>query len=300
MDLESAGGPASPTEGRGGRQDRDDSLSDVIDKIHSVASQIASTAEAAKLKIPDAHKTVQACASLAGRLSGVVETLTDAHSTLSNELAQIPPNTQNNERTDGDGRLVRWLYNIHDEASKAAYLSKAVSAGDGKGSQVGASPAAAAAASSGGFSEDSSFLPSYRTHRKYLLQKVTRAPTAIICTLPIHLSHSDRCGQLRPDWFRSACWALATSRGEVDRHCQLRQGCRCGVRERPSRHKQNDARRNEEAEAHRQLRIAAQWRSHRQSPSSSGSSSCLLVTGSAHAWPPAQLLGGSTGARDGV
>mmetsp|Transcript_42623 Transcript_42623/g.106436 ORF Transcript_42623/g.106436 Transcript_42623/m.106436 type:complete len:242 (-) Transcript_42623:474-1199(-) len=240
MDLESAGGPASPTEGRGGRQDRDDSLSDVIDKIHSVASQIASTAEAAKLKIPDAHKTVQACASLAGRLSGVVETLTDAHSTLSNELAQIPPNTQNNERTDGDGRLVRWLYNIHDEASKAAYLSKAVSAGDGKGSQVGASPAAAAAASSGGatckpkpthsphscccmcggFSEDSSFLPSYRTHRKYLLQKVTRAPTAIICTLPIHLSHSDvsvcvgaeqshkrwtafdafnqRCGQLRP------------------------------------------------------------------------------------------------------
>ncbi|CEM10914.1 unnamed protein product [Vitrella brassicaformis CCMP3155] len=151
MDSSSDGGPAASRGKEGGGLYGDkDSLRDVIDQIHSVTSRMAAKTEAADLQISDAESNTEACVSLAARLSGVLETLTDADSTLSNELAQIPPDAQNKERTDGDGRLVRWLYNIHDEASKAAYLSKAVSAGDGKGSQVGASPAAAAAASSGG------------------------------------------------------------------------------------------------------------------------------------------------------
>ncbi|CEM10960.1 unnamed protein product [Vitrella brassicaformis CCMP3155] len=153
MDTSSDGGPAASRGKEGGGVNGDkDSLRDVIDQIHSVTSRMAAKTEAADLQISDADSNTEACVSLAARLSGLLETLTDADSTLSNELAQIPPNTQNKERKDGDGRLVRWLYNIHDEASKAVYLSKAVSAGDGKGSQVGASPAAAAAASSGGAS----------------------------------------------------------------------------------------------------------------------------------------------------
>jgi len=155
--------PADPGGGRGGGSSGDGSLRDVIDQIYAVSCQMAASSEAAKLKIPQTDENKEACASLAGRLSGVLKTLTDANATLSTELTQIP-SEQVTHRKDGDRKGFRWLYNVNDrraagvsessdETDKAAQQSKAVSTGDGKRSRVGTSQAAAAvAASSGGAS----------------------------------------------------------------------------------------------------------------------------------------------------
>ncbi|CEL95953.1 unnamed protein product [Vitrella brassicaformis CCMP3155] len=135
MDISSDGGPAPSRGGQG-----DGSLRDVIDQIHSVASHIAASSEAAKLKVPaDAGNDTQACVSLIDRLSDVLKTLSDADSRFSNELLQIPT-------TDARMATAR--------ASGGCTMSTTdppVSTGDGKRSRVGTSQAAAvAAASSGG------------------------------------------------------------------------------------------------------------------------------------------------------
>jgi len=157
VDVSSDGGPAPSRGEEGDGSDGNGSLRNIIDKIHSVASNIAASTEVAKVKIANADSNTQACVSLAGRLSGVLKTLTDVDSMLSDELAQIPTARHSTKRKDGDRKTFRWLYNVNDvgssvsessgETDRAAHQSKAVSVGDGKRSRVGtSSPAAAAAA----------------------------------------------------------------------------------------------------------------------------------------------------------
>ncbi|CEM16638.1 unnamed protein product [Vitrella brassicaformis CCMP3155] len=159
MDVSSDGGPAPSRGEEGGGSGGDkDSLRDVIDKIHSVTSRMAESSQAAKVRIAHADSNKQGCATLAGRLSGVLKTLTDVDSMLSDELAQIPSVDHNTTRKGGDRKTFRWLYNVSDsrtagvsessdETDRAAQHSKAVSVGDGKRSRVGtSSPAAAGAA----------------------------------------------------------------------------------------------------------------------------------------------------------
>ncbi|CEL95907.1 unnamed protein product [Vitrella brassicaformis CCMP3155] len=106
-------GPAAPKGGRGGGADGDGSLRDALDKIHLIASQMASRTEEAKQRIPDGNKNTEANASLTGRLYDLLKPLTEFDSTLSNELAQMP-SVRSIRRKDGDGKMFRWLYNVHD------------------------------------------------------------------------------------------------------------------------------------------------------------------------------------------
>ncbi|CEM01721.1 unnamed protein product [Vitrella brassicaformis CCMP3155] len=120
---------------------------DVLHKIHSVASQIASDAERAEHIIAThADDKSQDVASLAGSLSTILDTLTDAQSALGNELAQMSSD-RDTHRMEGDGRLFRCIHRVGGAVGgRAAEPAMPVPVGDGgKRACVAISPAAAAA-----------------------------------------------------------------------------------------------------------------------------------------------------------
>ncbi|CEM01671.1 unnamed protein product [Vitrella brassicaformis CCMP3155] len=93
MDIDSGDGPAAPADGQGGGGG---SSSDLLQKIRSMRSlvpQLASDLERADNIIATHTDNTEDGALLAGSLSSILDTLTDAQSALSKELAEIAGHT---------------------------------------------------------------------------------------------------------------------------------------------------------------------------------------------------------------
>ncbi|CEM01695.1 unnamed protein product [Vitrella brassicaformis CCMP3155] len=153
VEVDSGDDAAASAVGQGGLASGGGSPRDLLQKIRSMRSvvpQFVSDLERAEHIIATLADNAQDSASLPGRLSIVLDALTDAHSALTKELSETSTDHKTHKTPPNVADFRAFVSEGLARADEVAQHSKAVAVGDAKREQVDSLAAAAAAAAVGG------------------------------------------------------------------------------------------------------------------------------------------------------